>query len=63
MLIADLLRHKGPAGASTIASGRVGRRHCWRCWTSTTSAAYVVADGDAIVGIISERDVVRRLGR
>jgi CBS domain-containing protein len=59
MLIADLLRHKGSA-VVTIAPGepviellaRLDKHHI---------GGVVVTDGDAIVGIVSERDIVRRL--
>lgn len=59
MRIADVLRTKGP-GVHTVRSGApvselvaLLRQH--------NVGALVVVDGDAVAGIVSERDVVRRL--
>jgi CBS domain-containing protein len=59
MLIADLLRHKGSAvitiGQDDLVPELVARL------AEHKIGALVVADGDRIIGIVSERDVVRRL--
>jgi CBS domain-containing protein len=59
MRIADLLRHKG----STVAtvSGDATVSELVTALAEHNVGALVVTDGDAIAGIVSERDVVRRL--
>lgn len=59
MKISDILRHKGsdvvtaaPTDSVTALLARLAERNI---------GALVVADGDAVAGIVSERDVVRRL--
>jgi CBS domain-containing protein len=64
MLIADLVRHKSPSARTVITAdpsttipdllARLEEHHI---------GGLPVIDGDRLVGIISERDVVRRLGR
>jgi CBS domain-containing protein len=61
MLIADLVRHKGStvvtAGPATPISDLL------RQFEQHHIGGVPVIDSDQLVGIISERDVVRRLGR
>jgi CBS domain-containing protein len=59
MRIADLLRHKG----STVAtvSGATTVADLVAALAQHNVGALVVTEGDTIAGIVSERDVVRRL--
>jgi CBS domain-containing protein len=57
--IADLLRHKGSAVVTIPPSGSVTR--LLDLLAEHKIGAVVVADQDRIVGIVSERDIVRRL--
>jgi CBS domain-containing protein len=59
MRISDVLRQKGSAVA-TIAPGATVRELVGALRAHNIGAA-VVTDGDTVVGIVSERDVVRRL--
>ena len=61
MLISDLLRHKGPAVVTIAPAESVA--DLLRLLDEHHIGGVVVRDGDSIAGIISERDVVRRLGR
>ena len=65
MKISDILRHKsqhGPAGATVVTiapSGSVGE--LLAALAEHRVGALVVCDGPRVAGIVSERDVVRRL--
>ncbi len=59
MKISDILRHKGPA-VVTIGPGEPVTELLARL-AEHNIGALVVVDRDAVVGIVSERDVVRRL--
>jgi CBS domain-containing protein len=61
MLIADILRRKG-SNVVTIASDEPVS-HMVASLAEHKIGALVVVDGDRTVGIVSERDVVRRLHR
>jgi CBS domain-containing protein len=61
VVIADLLKHKGSA-VVTIGSRRPVSELI-RLLGEHRIGGVVVVDDDAIVGIVSERDVVRGLGR
>jgi CBS domain-containing protein len=60
MRISDLLRQKGTAVA-TIAPTATVRQLVTALREHNIGAAVVTTDGDAVVGIVSERDVVRKL--
>jgi CBS domain-containing protein len=59
MLIADLLRHKGSNVVTIAPDGLV--TDLLASLAEHKIGAVVVAQGDDIVGIVSERDIVRRL--
>jgi CBS domain-containing protein len=59
MLIADLLRHKGSNVVTIAPDGLV--TELLALLADHKIGAVVVARGDDIVGIVSERDIVRRL--
>lgn len=59
MKISDILRHKG-SSVVTIAPAESVRDLLTRL-AAHNVGALVVADGEHVVGIISERDIVRRL--
>ncbi|HEY2041694.1 MAG TPA: CBS domain-containing protein [Jatrophihabitans sp.] len=59
MLISDLLRHKGPSVITIRPNEPVSALIA--SLAEHAIGALVVVDGDDIVGIVSERDVVRRL--
>lgn len=59
VLIADVLRNKGP-GVTTVAPGATVTELIATLAERNVGALPVV-DGDRLVGIVSERDVVRRL--
>jgi CBS domain-containing protein len=59
MRISDVLRQKGSAVATIAPTATV--RQLLRTLREHNIGATVVTDGDAVVGIVSERDVVRRL--
>ena len=59
MKIADILRHKGATVATIAPSGAVD--DLLQALAEHNVGALVVTDGDAVVGIVSERDIVRRL--
>jgi len=60
MRISDVLRQKGTAVA-TIAPTATVRELVTALREHNIGAAVVTTDGDAVVGIVSERDVVRKL--
>jgi CBS domain-containing protein len=59
MNIADILRHKGAAVATITPSGAVGEM--LQALAEHNVGALVVSDAGVVVGIVSERDIVRRL--
>ena len=59
MRISDVLRNKGSAVATIGADASVG--DVIAMLTTGNYGALPVMDGDQLVGIVSERDVVRRL--
>ncbi|GAY11089.1 CBS domain-containing protein [Pseudonocardia sp. N23] len=59
MRIADVLRNKGPNVATIEADASVG--DVIATLTEGNYGALPVMDGERLVGIVSERDVVRRL--
>ena len=59
MVIADLLRHKGSTVVTIAPDGRV--TDLLASLAEHKIGAVVVATGAEIVGIVSERDIVRRL--
>jgi CBS domain-containing protein len=59
MLIADLLRHKGSTVVTIAPDGLV--TDLLASLAENKIGAVVVATGDEINGIVSERDIVRRL--
>jgi CBS domain-containing protein len=61
MLISDLLRHKNPVVITIAPAQPVAE--LLRLLAEHHIGAVVVTEADAIVGIISERDIVRRLDR
>ncbi len=63
MLIADLLRQKPAGNVVVTIDPTEPLTELLRLLDEHHIGGVVVTDGDAIAGIISERDVVRRLGR
>jgi CBS domain-containing protein len=61
MLISDLLRHKNPVVITIAPTQPVAE--LLHLLAGHHIGAVVVNEGDSIVGIISERDIVRRLAR
>ena len=59
MKIADILRYKGAEVATIAPSGAVDE--LLQALAEHNVGALVVSDGSAVVGIVSERDIVRRL--
>ncbi|HEX4701562.1 MAG TPA: CBS domain-containing protein [Pseudonocardiaceae bacterium] len=59
MRISDLLRQKGNAVATIAPTATI--RQLLTTLRLHNIGATVVTDGDAVVGIVSERDIVRRL--
>lgn len=59
MKISDILRYKGSSVVTVTPSESV--RAVIRVLAEHNIGALVVADGDRVAGIISERDIVRRL--
>jgi CBS domain-containing protein len=59
MRISDLLRQKGNAVATIAPTATI--RQLLTTLLLHNIGATVVTDGDAVVGIVSERDIVRRL--
>jgi CBS domain-containing protein len=59
MKISDILRHKGSTVVTIAPTGAVAVLLAQL--TEHNVGALVVLDGDTVVGIVSERDVVRRL--
>jgi CBS domain-containing protein len=59
MRIADVLRNKGTAVATTSPDATV--RELLAGLAEKNIGAMVVLDGDGVIGIVSERDVVRQL--
>jgi CBS domain-containing protein len=59
MRISDVLRQKGSAVATIAPDATVGE--LVRTLRAHNIGATVVTDGDAVVGIVSERDIVRKL--
>ncbi|MQA25510.1 MAG: CBS domain-containing protein [Micromonosporaceae bacterium] len=59
MRISDVLRHKGSDVATVPPTASVS--DVAATLTEHNVGALVVVDGDAVVGIVSERDVVRQL--
>ncbi|MDP9091529.1 MAG: CBS domain-containing protein [Actinomycetota bacterium] len=59
MKISDILRHKGSSVATIAPSGAVSE--VLAQLAEHNIGALVVLDGTEVVGIVSERDVVRRL--
>ena len=62
MLVRQILGMKGGTEVVTIAAG-VPVSEAARLLSERRIGAVVVTDGDAPVGILSERDIVRELGR
>jgi CBS domain-containing protein len=64
MNISDILRWKATASTSEVFTAAPGDsvRDLVRSLAEHNIGALVVCDGDAVVGVVSERDVVRRLG-
>ncbi len=60
MRIADVLRNKG-ASVATDHPGDLGVRAAHRACPRATSARWWWSSPDGLVGIVSERDVVRKL--
>jgi CBS domain-containing protein len=60
MRISDVLRQKGNAVA-TIAPSATVRQLLTTLREHNIGATVVTTDGDAVVGIVSERDIVRKL--
>lgn len=59
MRISDVLRQKGPAVATIAPSATV--HELVSTLRTHNIGAMVVTEGEAVVGIVSERDIVRRL--
>jgi CBS domain-containing protein len=59
MRISDIVRHKGSAVYTMAPSDTVGA--LVKALAEHNIGAIVVVDGDSVAGIVSERDVVRRL--
>lgn len=59
MRISDVLRQKGPAVATIAPSATV--HELVGTLRAHNIGAMVVTEGEAVVGIVSERDIVRRL--
>ena len=59
MRISDVLRQKGPAVATIAPSATV--HELVSTLREHNIGAMVVTEGEAVVGIVSERDIVRRL--
>ena len=62
MLVSQILRNKA-AGVVTIAPGSTLREVVELLSTRRIGAVVVSTDGKAVKGIVSERDIVRELGR
>ena len=59
MRISDVLRQKGPAVATIAPTATV--RQLLTTLREHNIGAVVVTEGDDVVGIVSERDIVRKL--
>ena len=64
MRIVDVLRVKGDEVATIGPDATVTELLAGLCWRNIGAMVVVdPADGDAVVGIVSERDIVRELGK
>ena len=63
MLVQQILASKGDAGVITVAPGSTVQEVAELLSSKRIGAVIVSADGKAAKGIVSERDIVRELGR
>jgi CBS domain-containing protein len=59
VIISDILRHKGSTVVTTAPAERVSA--VLAKLAENNVGALVVADGEQVIGIVSERDIVRKL--
>jgi CBS domain-containing protein len=63
MLVQQILKSKGDDGVVTVQPGTTVQKVAELLSTRRIGAVIVSADGKAAKGIVSERDIVRELGR
>ena len=63
MLVQQILASKGDSGVITVAPGSTVQEVAALLSSKRIGAVIVSADGKAAKGIVSERDIVRELGR
>jgi CBS domain-containing protein len=63
MLVQQILASKGDAGVITVAPGSTVQEVAELLSSKRIGAVIVSADGKAAKGIVSERDIVRELGK
>jgi len=63
MLVQQILASKGDSGVITVAPGTTVQEVAALLSSKRIGAVIVSADGKAAKGIVSERDIVRELGR
>ncbi|MBN8633499.1 MAG: CBS domain-containing protein [Rhodobacterales bacterium] len=63
MLVQQILKSKGDSGVITVAPGTTVQQVAELLSSKRIGAVIVSADGKAAKGIVSERDIVRELGK
>jgi CBS domain-containing protein len=63
MLVQQILKSKGDDGVITVAPGTTVQQVAELLSSKRIGAVIVSADGKAAKGIVSERDIVRELGK
>lgn len=63
MLVSQILKSKGSEGVATIAPGTTVAKAAEILSQKKIGALVISKDGQTLTGIISERDIVRELGR